>query len=83
MPIRQFRKDSKKGGCDTWHLSDAEMLLNPLSFQAVGKTRGWGKLTYTEMWGTKHVWEHNWHQFIDLLVDGLTIEDSLSKIAQI
>ena len=41
MPIRQFRKDSKKGGFDTWHLSDAEMLLNPLSFQAVGKTRGW------------------------------------------
>jgi len=54
-----------------------QILLLPEAWQAVGKTRGWGKLTYTEMWGTKHVWEHNWHQFIDLLVDGLTIEAAL------
>jgi len=78
MPIRQFRKDSKKGGFDTWHLSDAEMLLNPLSFQAVGKTRGWRVVGNTEKDNDHN--DQSYYEmkdFVGILHDGFTIEDAL------
>jgi len=80
MPIRQFRKDSKKGGFDTWHLSDAEMLLNPLSFQAVGKTRGWREKTENTFESEHTCWQAYWTGFYGHLADGLTIEDALTLL---
>lgn len=63
------------------------VLLDPLAWQAVGKTRGWNETT--ETW-----WKQNFedrttvdthvfmmHRFIDHLADGITIEEALEKIS--
>jgi hypothetical protein len=47
-----------------------EILLDPLAWQAVGKTRGW-KLQAT-------YWK--WHIFVDHLIDGKSVEEALQAI---
>jgi hypothetical protein len=54
-------------------LSDA--LLDPLAWQAVGKTRGW-----TETNEVSQIWLYNWHCFIRALADGKTIDEALAAI---
>ena len=61
---------------DEWSMSVHKLLLDPTSWQAVGKTRGWPnhclpKRIYTEGW------KHYWLQFISHLADGLTVESAL------
>lgn len=61
----------------------SDWLLDPLFWQAVGKTRGWvGKPLEAEngdFEGKSH-WKDKWHQFIDYLAEGDDIETALSKI---
>ena len=85
---QRFIEDAIKGGW--WKLDydtepvDAENyrfflsspLLDPLAWQAVGKTRGWKYKSYKEY---EWQWQHEWHRFIDHLADGLSIEEALSK----
>ena len=56
-------------------------LLNPLFWQAVGKTRGWGMVP-TDFYNRPSMirWHANMHQFVDHLADGLSIEEALGKI---
>ena len=70
------------GSCRTIKLTSNEekYLLMPTFWQAVGKVRGWEEAVGN---GEYPIYRDIWHQFIDLLVDGLTIEDSLTKISQI
>lgn len=70
------------------------VLLDPLAWQAVGKTRGWDDLYFLDWWNSdfnvkeadsrKHQL-HQWHlkQFLFTchLADGLSIEEALSKLA--
>lgn len=64
------------------------ILLDPLAWQAVGKTRGWEgvfEYTYYDSFGTATpfeypAWLHKKHRFIDKLADGKTIEEALSLI---
>jgi hypothetical protein len=67
-----------------WSTHANTILLDPLAWQSVGKTRGWDELTDGRKWestkfGFMPVWKYYWHRFIDHLADGLSIEDSLSK----
>lgn len=76
-----FIEDAVRGRYE--HKGDAfpieSLVLDPEWWQAVGRTRGW-------TWGdgvTEPVepnWNHEWHRFIDHLADGLSIEDSLTKL---
>lgn len=60
-------------------ISIDHIILDPLAWQAVGKTRGedWdeGETTYTVAG-----WHAKWRIFIDHLADGLSIEGALSKL---
>lgn len=56
-------------------------LLDPLAWQAVGKTRGW--VSYSEFALARNpegTWRWQMHRFIDHLADGLTIEEALTQI---
>lgn len=69
-----------------------QLLLDPLAWQAVSKTRGWDlKSKYVcSVCGNglgrdsdepfQDGWTHHWHIFIDLLADGLSIEEALGKL---
>lgn len=69
-------------------LSYADILLDPLAWQAVEKARGWGEqkesdkiveLDHQRM--LVPYWQYQIHRFIDHLADGLTIEEALEKIS--
>lgn len=72
------------GRNNRWSL--VTLFLDPLAWQAVGKTRGWKGESYNKLGET--IWEENNHDafrpymhiFIDHLADGLSIEEALSKI---
>lgn len=79
LHVMWFRGD---GEIAEQHLySVKEILIDPLAWQAVGKTRGWeGQMGRVD----KHLRQH-WiekiarqkqHDFIDLLIDGKTIEEA-------
>lgn len=66
------------------------ILLDPLAWQAVGKTRGWCSGEYSQPEGTcvdcgevgarcLH-WGYVWHKFIDHLADGKDIDQALGVI---
>jgi hypothetical protein len=89
---KQFIEDAWSGGYQpitrketflTYSMNDESMshvLLDPLAWQAVGKTRGWSiaRLNATG----KPVYDiYEWHRFIDHLADGLTIEEALGKLS--
>ena len=54
-------------------------LLDPLAWQAVGKTRGWSGSGWMDS-PTQAI--HNWHRFIDHLADVTTIDEALAAISQ-
>lgn len=95
----QFIEDAIAGGWkpynDIHNINDLEacyrfeILLDPLAWQAVGKTRGWDRLT--DVAGDSNTPEYsNWfpytwgwrqHRFIDHLADGKSIEEALTAIS--
>lgn len=58
------------------------LFLNPLAWQAVGKTRGWGNGIdcCTECGAWLHGWQYKLHRLIDGLAGGKTIEEALAAI---
>lgn len=67
------------------HDIEEKALLDPLAWQAVGKTRKetWGWTIGTADIPQSHVssmWASKWQCFIGHLVDGLNIEEALSKL---
>jgi hypothetical protein len=56
-------------------------LLDPLAWQAVGKTRGWTE-TILDSYPAIHdyQWRREWHRFIDYLADEETIDEALQAI---
>jgi hypothetical protein len=65
------------------------ILLDPRAWQAVGKTRGWClhldhygdgecKKCFGRVRGRSYI---QWHQFIDHLAEGLSIEEALAKLS--
>lgn len=109
--VKQFIEDAEKGGWDKRLVTDEfdgrfnveAMLLDPLAWQAVGKTRGWnvtikwsnirranesvvGSSGYEkgDMIGRSinvKIWTDKWHNFIDQLANGKTIEEALVAIS--
>ena len=65
-----------------------QVLLDPLFWQALGKSMGWGKpiirygynldeegaVEYTQRW------RNEWHHFIDSLAEGKTVEEAMGII---
>lgn len=56
-------------------LRDTEILLDPLAWQTYGKTAGWPP-NHTAYKG----WKNKWHDFIDLLAEGKSLEQALQEI---
>lgn len=67
----------------------SHILLDPLAWQAVGETRGWGTLKEdTDGLPEGHPkrifnngWRGQWMRFIDHLADGKTIDEALEAIS--
>lgn len=89
-PTYQFIEDCLAGGYRKENpdfsapQSLALLLLDPLAWQAVGKTRRWPS-NITAVEDGKSVvrmpqWQYNWHRFIDHLANGRTIEEALAAI---
>ena len=55
------------------------LFLDPLFWQAVGKTRGWGDVDVNGEYQYPEA-RNKWHQFIDHLADGNDYETALSEI---
>jgi len=67
----------------TLEILESEILLDPLAWKAVGKTRGWNGTAYwrsekAEM--TPH--EFFMHNFIEVLFEGKTTEQALEAISK-
>jgi len=56
------------------------LLLDPLAWQAAGKTRGWNRLN--GHFDGRRPWHDAWVRFIDILADGKTIDEALAAISQ-
>lgn len=97
--IQQFIEDAIVGG---WKLpvrtnlfkevrietTAEQIFLDPLAWQAVGKTRGWEEPEAGDDFPEATVldlkqtgWNARWHQFIGHLADGKTIEEALSAFS--
>lgn len=57
------------------------MVIDPLAWQAVGKTRGWSKHLNGSL--PDNVWKDYLHRFIDYLADGKSIEEALEIIFKV
>ena len=96
MTNKEFRQKSKEGGFDTEGLSDAEMVLNPRSFQAVGKVENWKENHFfaviyakgegEEYWFDSNCkndepeWKEKMHGMIDALAEGKSINQYLTSL---
>lgn len=54
-------------------------LLDPLFWQAIGKTMGWEKF-YTPYLRGQTEWQSNWHRFIDHLAEGKDAENFFNEL---
>ena len=94
-PTQQFMETARKGGIEipiNWnepHIRDghiARTLINPKAWKAVGKELGWNKKDnpyYAGYEWSQYAWENNIHRFLDHLIEGKTIDDSLADILQV
>lgn len=79
--VTEKRYDMEGGPCDKSplrYVSDAEILLDPLAWQAVGKVEGWHRGSLDEAFHP--TWKQNMHRMIDALAEGKTIEDYLKTL---
>jgi len=64
-----------------------EILLDPLAWQAVGKTRGWKgdgyymKFVDESCFTERKSWKHKFHIFVHHLADSKTIEEALQALS--
>lgn len=60
------------------------VFLDPTFWQALGRTRGWdgAKVLSDNRIPTYNTYGQHWHQFIDHLADGKSIEESLLAISE-
>ena len=62
-------------------LVHSKILLDPLAWQAVGKTRGWNSnFIHSSSANNIRGWGDYWHRFIDHLADRKDIDEALSLI---
>lgn len=63
----------------------AEVLLDPLAWQAVGETRGWNHAIGTADFirPMSYRWMQEMHKFVDQLIVGKTIEEALEIIFKV
>ena len=82
-------EECEGGGWTSKHKENiplSEALLDPKFWQAVGVTRvnlrRWRRPIANKSEGLAPIpaWKYHWHQFIDHLADGLTIEEALTKL---
>lgn len=67
----------KQGNRLVWHCTPIEkILLNPLFWQALGRSMGWKNPTQEEAenYGTRVNWHNHWVAFIDHLAEGKDTE---------
>ena len=87
---QQIIQDAIEGGWRTVDdpkdpVNPERMFLNPLFWQAAGKTRGWGEepnshITLDGESKDLEGWKLYWLKFIDHLAEGKSYEEALSKI---
>lgn len=64
-----------------YYLPIAEMVLDPLAWQAVGKVEGWEKISYCrECEVADSGYKGRMHRMIDALAEGKTIEEFISTL---
>jgi hypothetical protein len=94
---QKFIEDAIKGGWQEYKTGNNtigyytntvalyKVLLDPLAWQAVGKTRGWEPYAPYDLTAGEQEYIGEWlerqHAFIDHLADGKTIEDALVAIS--
>lgn len=63
-----------------WYVRDG-VLLDPLFWQALGKSRGWKKVREL-IFGKKEIteWEYYWHHFIDHLASGKSADEFFTTL---
>jgi hypothetical protein len=72
---------SLHGSSDEVFLFVPEILLDPLAWQAVGKTRGYRKTHLEDKEGNyDECWRCQMHCFIDLLIQGESLEEALTQL---
>lgn len=92
MTIKQFIEASIEGGWkaenNAWVadlngsatlIHRADILLDPLAWQAVGKVEGWCDCDGVVCTAEKGSSRHHMHHFIDALCDGKDLEAALSE----
>lgn len=73
MTVTEFREKSLAGGFDTYHLTDEQMFLTPLAWEAVGKVE-------TEEYLAEEFARVKMHEMIDFLIEGKSIEQYLETL---
>ena len=74
-----FEIDGEYGDCSGYPIESA--LMDPLFWKALGKSMGWDKAVYGYGPGMpKTYWESEWHQLINHLAAGGTIEDYFKNL---
>lgn len=66
-----------------WEFDPHNFFLDPLAWQAVGKTRGWREPQHScSECGTPddQSWQDFWHTFIDHLAEGNTPEEAVARL---
>lgn len=73
-----------KGSANRFECPIQKILLDPLTWQAVGKTRGWEPYSPHDVTAGEQEYIGEWlefqHTFIDHLADGKTIDEALQTI---
>jgi hypothetical protein len=69
-----------EGESKTYIQPTAEVFLDPLFWQALGKARGWDIAYGSYGWETAEEWKVNWHRFIDHLAEGKDAESFFAQL---
>jgi hypothetical protein len=74
--IHFFEEEGQLFSCNTY-----QTLLDPLFWQALGKTEGWKGIRYWyEYTNEIEPWIHEWHRFIDHLAEGKDAESFFTNL---
>lgn len=76
MRIQQAIEKAIEGGWEGVN-PKSHFALEPLFWQSLGKAMGW-----TDNEKVK-IWKYNWHDFIDHLAEGKTVEEFFDEIEKI
>ena len=72
-PVDNFNEPKELG-----EMLYAEIFLDPLFWQSLGKAMGWRQ--DEDQWGDRAEWVSQWHRFIDHIADGGSAESFFENL---